>query len=86
MTNERDNGRPKGRPLSLDPNAESASSELPAFLARPANKPVYHGFSVLADVVVDGFTFGKITDFEEEVADDGDAFVVAPDDARAGLI
>src|SRR4029077_14526285 len=41
---------------------------------------------VLNNVVVGGFTFGKITDFEIETCDEGDAFVVAPDNSRAGLV
>jgi hypothetical protein len=36
----------------------------PAFVARPPGAPVYHGFEVMSDVVVEGFTFGKITDFD----------------------
>jgi hypothetical protein len=41
---------------------------------------------VLEDVVIDGFTFGKITDFEAESSLCGDAFVIAPDNSRAGLV
>jgi|SRR3984885_10596628 hypothetical protein len=48
--------------------------------------PVYYGFVVLDDVAVDGFTLGKITDFEAEPCDEGDAFVIAPDGGRAGLV
>jgi hypothetical protein len=77
---------PKGQPIALDPNARSASPTEPAFIARPAEAPVYYGFQVLEDVVVDGFVFGKITDFEAEAADYGDAFVIAPDNSRAGLV
>jgi hypothetical protein len=76
----------KGRPLALDSAAKSASSDVPGFLARPSGAPVYHGFSVLSDVAVDGFTFGAITDFEAEESTEGDAFVVAPDGSRAGLV
>jgi hypothetical protein len=76
----------RGLPLALNQNAESADPSLPAFLARPSNTPVYHGFSVLEDVSVDEFTFGMITDFEAEPSDYGDAFVIAPDGSRAGLI
>jgi hypothetical protein len=47
---------------------------------------VYHGFPVLSDVTVDGFTLGKISDFEAERMDYGDAFVIAPDGTRAGLV
>jgi hypothetical protein len=36
---------------------------------------VYHGFVVLDDVVADGFTLGKITDFEAEACETGDAFI-----------
>jgi hypothetical protein len=74
------------RPLGLDPLAESTSQTEPAFIARPAGAPVYHGFEILVDVVVGGFTFGKITDFERETCNEGDAFVVAPDNSRAGLV
>lgn len=78
--------RPKGRPLAIDPDAESASRTEPAFIARPECAPVYHGFQLLDDVVVEGFTFGKITDFEAERCEEGDAFLVAPDNSRAGLV
>ena len=78
--------QPKGRPLAIDANAVSASPTEPAFVARPAGAPVYHGFQVLEDVVVEGFTFGKITDFEAELCEEGDAFLVAPDNSRAGLV
>ena len=53
---------------------------------RPEGAPVYYGFVVLDDVTVDGFTLGKITDFEAEPCDEGDAFVIAPDGGRAGLV
>lgn len=36
--------------------------------------------------MVEGFTFGKITDFDGELCEEGDAFVVAPDNSRAGLV
>jgi hypothetical protein len=75
-----------GRPLAVDSTANSASDSLPGFLAKPPDAPVYHGFGVLSDVVVDGFTFGAITDFEAELTTEGDAFVVAPDNSRAGLV
>ena len=76
---------PKGRPLAIDATAQSASPTEPAFIARPEGAPVYYGFVVLHDVTVDGFTLGKITDFEAEPCDEGDAFVIAPDGGRAGL-
>ena len=47
---------------------------------------MYHGFAVLNDVAVDGFTLGAITDFETEACECGDAFVIAPDGSRAGLV
>ena len=36
--------QPEGVLLRLDPEARSADSSLPAFLARPKDAPVYHGF------------------------------------------
>src|SRR5437879_6297498 len=76
----------KGRPIRHDPDAESSSKDLPGFLSRPPGRPVYHGFPILDDVEVDGFRLGVITDFEAEPCSDGDGFVVAPDDSRAGLV
>lgn len=55
-----------GRPLAIDAKAESGSQTEPAFIAPPEGAPVYHGFVVLDDVSTDGFTLGKITDFEAE--------------------
>jgi hypothetical protein len=80
------NDLPKGRPLAIDATAQSASPTEPAFVARPEGAPVYHGFVVLDDVTADGFTLGKITDVEAEPCDEGDAFVIAPDGSRAGLV
>jgi hypothetical protein len=79
-------GKPRGRPIAFEPKATSASASESAFIARPAGEPVYYGFQVLDDVVVQGFTLGKITDFEAEPCQEGDAFVVAPDNSRAGLV
>jgi len=84
MENKSDPGR--GRRLATDPSAESARPGEPAFLARPAGAPVYHGFPILDDVEVDGFRLGMITDWETEPDVCGDAFVVAPDGSRAGLV
>lgn len=72
--------------IAVDLNADSAEANVPAFVARPPGAPVYHGFAVLQDVVVDGFTYGAITDFEAEPCSEGDGFVVAPDNSRAGLV
>ncbi|MGB0012001.1 MAG: hypothetical protein WBQ03_10370 [Candidatus Sulfotelmatobacter sp.] len=77
---------PKGRPLAIDATALSASPTEPAFIAPPEGAPVYHGFVILDDIDVDGFTLGKITDFEAEPCEEGDAFVIAPDGSRAGLV
>jgi hypothetical protein len=76
----------KGRPLAVDSKAESASPTEPAFVARPEGAPVYHGFVVLDDVLVDGFTLGKITDWKAASCETADAFVIAPDGSRAGLV
>ena len=78
--------RPRGRRIALDPLAKSASRTEPAIIAKPEGAPMYHGFQILSDVVVEGFTFGKISDFDTEPCTEGDAFVVAPDNSRAGLV
>jgi hypothetical protein len=75
-----------GRPLAVDNKAERSSPTEPAFVARPQGAAVYHGFIVLDEIAVDGFTLGKITDWEAEPCETGDAFVIAPDGSRAGLI
>jgi hypothetical protein len=77
---------PIGRPLAVDHTAVSASQTEPAFIAPPPGAPVYHGFQIVKDVIADGFTFGKITDFEAAPCEYGDAFVIAPDHSRAGLV
>lgn len=59
---------------------------MPAFLAPPQGAPVYHGFPVIDGVLVDGFRFGMITDFLTEPDTAGDAYVIAPDGSRAGLV
>jgi len=79
--------RPKSRPLKLDDTAVSASAELPAFLARPEGAPVYHGFPIVTETMTDGWYFGAITEYAHpDGCDSGDAFVVAPDGSRAGLV
>jgi hypothetical protein len=47
---------------------------------------VYYGFRLLEGVVLDGFALGLISDSMVEPTTHGDAFVVAPDGSRAGLI
>jgi hypothetical protein len=78
---------PAGKSLRLDPTAASASSQLPAFLARPADAPVYHGFVIVEGTQIDGWAFGTITEFKDPAGCDyGDAFVIAPDGTRAGIV
>jgi len=78
--------REEGRSIRVDAEAGSADPSLPAFLARPDDAPVYHGFTILDDVEVDGFKLGVITAIGPSQDDAGDAFVVAPDGSRAGLV
>jgi len=78
---------PTGQPLRLDPDAKSADPNNPAFLARPDEVPVYHGFPVVPETESDGWIYGAISDFEcESPQTEGDGFVVAPDGTRAGII
>lgn len=75
-----------GLPLALDRDAVSADPDNVAFIARPKGAPVYHGFTVVPDVTVDGFVLGLISDSFASPSDWGDAFVIAPDGRRAGLV
>ena len=73
---------PAGRPLAIDGRAESADPALPAFLARPAGAPVYHGFPVIDGFESDSFRLGMITGFLSEPTVAGDAYVIA----RMGVV
>ena len=75
---------PKGQRARLDEAAESADPELPAFIARPPGAPVYHGFPLLENSECEGFVFGTIT--QPQDAEWGDAYVVAPNGSRAGIV
>ncbi|WP_406695034.1 hypothetical protein V5E97_28740 [Singulisphaera sp. Ch08] len=85
---EQPNDQSEGVPLRLDPKADSAAPSLPAFLARPEGAPVYHGFPLLEQSRSDdGWCFGTISEPNcSEGRDWGDAFVVAPDGTRAGVV
>lgn len=79
-------GKNRGQPLRVDPNAASANPDLPAFLARPDGAPVYHGFPIVAETETDGWVYGAITGYEvESTQTEGDGFVIAPDGSRAGI-
>ena len=67
-----------GRPLAVD-SAQAAQRTLcPVFSRSLWVRPCTMVSAFLADAVVDGFTFGAITDFQAEPTTEGDAFVVAP--------
>jgi hypothetical protein len=74
----------KGWKLLIDPGAKSADPTQPAFIARPAGAPVYHGFPVVPETETEGWLFGAITEFIS--SDAGDGYVVAPDGSHAGLV
>lgn len=77
----------KGQRVRVDESAESALPDVPAFLAPPKNTTVYHGFPLLEGSEKEGFKFGAITEPNgAKPATWGDAFVVAPDGSRAGIV
>jgi hypothetical protein len=79
--------KPQGQSIRTDPLAESANPNLPAFIAIPKGAPAYHGFPLLAHSEKEGFSFGVITEPNGDTpASWGDAFVVAPDGSRAGIV
>jgi hypothetical protein len=76
-----------GHKILTNTQAKSADSALPTFLARPDGAPVYHGFPLIPETMTDGWCLGAITHFEyPEGCVAGDAFVMAPDGSRAGLV
>jgi hypothetical protein len=76
-----------GKKILFDPNAPSADPNLPGFIARPEDAPVYHGFPVVPETATDGWIYGAITAFEGvEPQTEGDGFVIAPDGSRAGIV
>ena len=84
---EEDRKAPDGEPILTDAKAESADPKLPAFLARPAGAPVYHGFPIIEETGTEGWRYGAITSFTKPGGcEAGDGFVVAPDGTRAGLV
>jgi hypothetical protein len=76
-----------GKRVLTDPEAASADPKTPAFIARPEGAPVYHGFPIVPESETDGWFLGVISDpADPNGCDWGDAFVVAPDRSRAGLV
>ena len=76
-----------GQVAREDPSAVSAQPGMPAFLAPPAGAPAYYGFPLLPNSEKDGFVFGAITRPRTGTsAVWGDAYVVAPDGSRAGIV
>jgi len=73
-----------GNKILTDPTAAGGKPDTAAFLARPKDSPVYHGFPIIEESETDGWKFGAITEFIG--SDEGDAFVIAPDGSRAGLV
>ena len=77
----------RGQVGRMDPEAKSMDPELPPFLAAPPHAPVYHGFPLLPQSRLDDFVFGLITEVQgDPPASWGDAFVVAPNGSRAGIV
>jgi hypothetical protein len=76
-----------GRRLLIDPSAKSADESSPASISRPDGAPVYHGFPVVPETYRDGWCLGAITEFADPSRCTwGDAYMVAPDGTRAGLV
>jgi hypothetical protein len=76
----------EGTNLNENPT-ESQPDALPEFLSRPPGAPVYHGFAIIEETRIDGWVFGAITEYADpNGCDEGDAFVVAPDGSRAGVV
>jgi len=75
------------RRLTTDPEAPSSAPGEPAFVAQQPGSPVYHGFIIVPETCTDGWCLGTMSEFEDpDGCASGDAFVVAPDGSRAGLV
>lgn len=74
------------RPPAIDMTAESATRDMPSFAAPPIGAEPYHGFPLLDNVAASGFRLGMITNFLAFPETRGDAYVIAPDGSRAGLV
>jgi hypothetical protein len=76
-----------GREILQDKDARSRTPGRAAFLSPPSGSPPYYGFPLIPETETDGWVFGAITAYDDpEGADWGDAFVVAPDGSRAGIV
>lgn len=71
---------------AIDMAAESATPDMPSFAAPPVGSQPYHGFPLLDNVTASGFRLGMITNFLAFPETRGDAYVIAPDGSRAGLV
>jgi len=79
--------KPESTDLLIDPEAQSATPGKPAFLAKPDGAPVYHGFPLVLETMIDGWCYGAITAFADPKGClSGDGYVQAPDGSRAGLV
>jgi len=76
--------------LLADSAAVSSDPELPPFIPRPKDAPVYYGFPLIEETRSDGWCFGAITNFLQPDNPDGcswgDAFLEAPDGSLAGIV
>ncbi len=73
--------------IRLNHEAVSKHSDLPAFISPPDGSPVYYGFEIVLESETDGWYYGAISDFLDPAGcTEGDAFVIAPDGTRAGLV
>jgi hypothetical protein len=74
-------------PPRLDCEEEPAEPS-PGSLDQSDGAPIYQGFPLLEESrTPDGWCFGTISEVDvPEGLDWGDAFVVAPDDTRAGIV
>ena len=71
--------------MAVDPAVAPATEDAPAFVSRPVGSEVYHGFPVVDIPDRDGWRLGAVSGFGDG-SREGDAFIVAPDGTRAGVV
>ena len=77
----------KSKILRLDNDTDFATQANSKYHAKPEGVTVYHEFPLVIETMTEVWCLGVITEYiDPDGCSYGDAFVVAPDGSRAGLV